>query len=46
MSGSQPEAMPQSDIGPELYGEARSGVACQQCGREIPGGYPSGGLPR
>ena len=49
MSGSQPDTMPQSaqpDIVREPYVAAGSGVACRQCGREIPGSGPGGDLPR
>lgn len=45
---SQPEAIPQPSqpgISLEPDAEAVSGVACQQCGREIPGSGPGGSLP-
>ena len=49
VSGSQPDAMPQSvqpAVAPTQNGEAVSAVACRQCGREIPGSGPGGDLPR
>ena len=46
VSGVQPEAMPQPGSGTAPDGDADSGVACQQCGREIPGSGPGGSLPR
>ena len=49
MSDRQPDVMhqsPQPGVSTEPDVEAGSGIACQQCGREIPGGGPGGSLPR
>ena len=49
VNGGQENVMPHSaqpGAPPEPGGETGSGVACQQCGRELPGSGPGGSLPR